>query len=178
MFADRQQIGNLIELESNLQREGQAPAGKCTVRDLHISNGRNECNPETLPNPRPQGEKNKRRKEEFPLCLSIRFILSTAVSAPQLNHCVRASKPPVAYLHSQKKNPHTIWQFAELLNFEPMHKSLLAMHSQCFYISQWEKDEMFCKSGDNSLIWKMKGPNWQQTIITKVADQLGSSLAN
>ena len=37
MFSDRLQIGRVIELVSDLQGEGQAPAGKCTVSYLHIS---------------------------------------------------------------------------------------------------------------------------------------------
>lgn len=39
MFADRLQIGSVIESVSDLQGEGQAPAGKCTVSYLHIPNG-------------------------------------------------------------------------------------------------------------------------------------------
>lgn len=38
MFVDRLQIGSVIESVSDLRGEGQAPAGKCTVSDLHIPN--------------------------------------------------------------------------------------------------------------------------------------------
>ena len=40
VFLDRLQIGRVIELVSDLQGEGQAPAGKCIVSYLHILNGR------------------------------------------------------------------------------------------------------------------------------------------
>lgn len=47
MCADRLQIGRVFESASDLQGEGQAPAGKCTVSYLHTPNGwRNRGNAE------------------------------------------------------------------------------------------------------------------------------------
>jgi len=59
VFGDRLQIGRVIESVSDLQGEGQAPAGKCTVSDLHILNGRhNRSNGEVVGNKK----KHRRRK--------------------------------------------------------------------------------------------------------------------
>ena len=62
MFGDRLQIGRVIESVSDLQGEGQAPAGKCTVSDLHILNGRhNHSNGEVVVK---KGKKREREKKK------------------------------------------------------------------------------------------------------------------
>ena len=61
MFGDRLQIGRVIESVSDLQGEGQAPAGKCTVSHLHILNGRhNHSNGEVVVR---KGRKRERKKK-------------------------------------------------------------------------------------------------------------------
>lgn len=85
MFADRLQIGSVIESVSDLQGEGQAPAGKCTVSYLHIPNGwHDHSNAELALNK----NKNtmlriKERKDELLLCLSV-------LSSPFHHHPVNA----------------------------------------------------------------------------------------
>lgn len=64
MFSDRLQIGSVIESVSDLQGEGQAPAGKCAVSYLHIPNGRHDRSDSELALRKEKKKKNAAQREK------------------------------------------------------------------------------------------------------------------